>query len=131
VNINNCRAGSNTAIILIVIAVLVISAIGFKVFFSTGSAAEAEARARLCASRLRILSSAVELYNLDHAPLEMTELNQEELMKAGVLSIHLKCPDNETHDYKGSGLTKESLLDGTGISCEIHGNLKKIGHLLE
>ncbi|PKL43057.1 MAG: hypothetical protein CVV41_11675 [Candidatus Riflebacteria bacterium HGW-Riflebacteria-1] len=77
-------------------------------------------RAKACLTNMRLLSGAIEMYNLDGK--FMTELDIEALKTGKFLKGEVQCLETRAASYIGIGLTAESLADNSGISCEYHGS---------
>ncbi|PKL43740.1 MAG: hypothetical protein CVV41_08195 [Candidatus Riflebacteria bacterium HGW-Riflebacteria-1] len=87
-----------------------------------------EAYARACAANMRVMTGAIELYNMDHSEmLKDVDFSMFQdgglMMKSGVLKQPIQLPTDKC-SYSFTGNFAE--VDAGVISCAAHGTIKEI-----
>ena len=100
--------------------------ISFFIFFSAPVFARMNARPKACAMNIRVLLSAIEMYNMDFSePLKKIDNDTiKYLVTKGYLKSELSKPEPSLCEYHSLG----DLSNGGLIYCRYHGDLE---HLIE
>ena len=78
------------------------------------------ARQKACFSNIRVLTGAMEMYNMDHNTM-MHTLDIDALVKGGYLKSAPTSPEPDCEYYSEGDLTEDGV-----ICCKRHGNINNI-----
>lgn len=81
--------------------------------------AREQARGKACASNIRVLLGAIEMYNMDHAEL-MTVIDQDALVQKSYLKAAVQCPESGGRYGTIGDVSKDGI-----IVCSFHGTVNK------
>ena len=111
---DNTGCGCHFTLIELIIVIVVILVLAASAQPGCVLKSRWPARQKACYSNIRVLQSAVELYNMDVPGKNMMKsLNIEKLIRQGYLKEKPSCPENSSNEY----VSLNNLSDNGMISC--------------